>query len=78
MPTIVFILKNTDLKIKAISYLLLYNFMFIVPLIVVFVLALIGFSSQRFNAFLKNNLGRIKLLMMILFVLLGVIILVIS
>lgn len=78
VPTIVFILKNTQLKVKAATYLLLYNFMFVLPLIVVFLLSFFGFSSQRFNKELKKNLGRIKILMSILFLLLGVVILLIS
>jgi cytochrome c biogenesis protein CcdA len=75
LPTIVFILKNTSLRLKAISYLLLYNLMFILPLIVIFALSLIGFSSQRFNKYLKNNLANIKFLMFLLFLLLGLVIL---
>lgn len=78
LPTIVFILKNTDLKVKAVTYLLLYNFMFIFPLIVVFLLSLAGVSSAKFNSFLKKNLGRIKILMAIVFFCLGIFILALS
>jgi cytochrome c biogenesis protein CcdA len=78
LPTIVFILKSTHLRLKALSYLLLYNFMFVLPLVLVFALSLLGFSSQRFNKFLKENLGGIKLLMFLLFLLLGLVILWIS
>lgn len=78
VPTIVFILKNTALRLKAFGYLLLYNFMFIVPLIVVFVLSLMGFGSQWFNNFLKKNVGRIKIVMAVLFLVLGAVILLIS
>jgi len=49
--------------------------MFILPLIVIFALSLIGFSSQRFNKYLKNNLANIKFLMFLLFLLLGLVIL---
>jgi len=75
LPTIVFILKNTDLRFKALGYLLLYNFMFILPLIVVFLLSLLGVSSKRLNNFLKKNLGRIKILLAIVFICLGTLIL---
>ena len=78
LPTIVFILKNTDLKLKAVTYLFLYNFMFILPLIVIFLLFLAGVSSARFNDFLKKNLGRIKILMALVFFYLGVLILCLS
>lgn len=73
LPTIVFILKNTSLRIKAVTYLVLYNLMFILPLIVIFFLSLLGFSSQKFNNFLKRNVGGIKLLMAVLFFILGVV-----
>lgn len=75
LPTIVLILKSTDLRLKAFTYLIIYNLMFILPLICVFVLSLIGFSSQKFNEFLKKHLGRIKLLMFFLFLLLGFVLL---
>lgn len=78
IPTIVFILKNTDLKLKAATYLILYNFMFILPLIVIFLLSLAGVNSTKFNDFLKNNLGRIKILMALVFFCLGILILYLS
>ncbi|MFH1771759.1 MAG: hypothetical protein ABH872_02990 [Candidatus Omnitrophota bacterium] len=78
VPTIVFILKNTNLRLKALSYLILYNLMFILPLIVVFALSFVGFSSKRFNDLLKKNLGELKLIMFLLFFVLGVLILQVS
>lgn len=78
LPTIVFILKNTGLKLKAAAYLFLYNFMFILPLIIIFLLSLAGVSSKKFSNFLKNNLGRIKILMAFLFLCLGFFILFVS
>ena len=78
LPTIVFILKNTDLKLKAATYLVLYNLMFILPLIVIFLLSLAGVSSTRFNNFLKKHLGQIKILMALVFFCLGILILCLS
>lgn len=75
IPTIVFILKNESLRLKAVTYLFLYNFMFILPLVVIFLLSLLGFNSQKFNRFLKQNLGRIKIIMAVVFFLLGAFIL---
>jgi cytochrome c biogenesis protein CcdA len=72
LPTISFVLKSTTFKFQALGYLLLYNIMFIVPLIVIFVLALLGTSSQQFWNFLKKHLGLIKVLMAILFFGLGI------
>lgn len=78
LPTIVLILKNTNMRALAFSYLIVYNFMFILPLIIIFILSLLGFSSQKFNNFLKNNMSGIKFLMFLLFLLLGLVILWIS
>jgi cytochrome c biogenesis protein CcdA len=72
LPTITFVLKTSSLKIQALGYLLLYNIMFVVPLIAIFILALLGTTSQQFSGFLKKHLGLIKILMFILFVGLGV------
>ena len=71
VPIIVSILKYPHLRVKAFSYLLLYNFMFIVPLLAIFFLSLIGFSSKVFNDFLKKHLGLIKIVLAFVFLGLG-------
>lgn len=71
LPAISFVLKSGALKIQAWGYLLLYNTMFVVPLIVIFILALMGISSAQFSRFLKRHLGLIKILMAVLFFSLG-------
>lgn len=63
LPTVVLIMQDEALRLKALAYLLLYNLMFIVPLIVVFGLALAGYESQTFNQWLKKHLGLTKLLL---------------
>ncbi|MBN3040842.1 MAG: hypothetical protein JW867_06910 [Candidatus Omnitrophica bacterium] len=75
IPIIVSILKYPQLRIKALSYLLVYNLMFVLPLVLIFLLSLFGFSSQWFNNLLKKNLGKIKILMALIFVLLGLLVL---
>jgi cytochrome c biogenesis protein CcdA len=75
LPTIVFILRNTNLRLKALSYLVLYNLMFILPLVAVFVLTFLGVNSENFNRFLKTHMAKIKLAMFFLFILLGCVIL---
>ena len=73
IPTIVYILKNLKAyRIKALSYLLVYNLMFIFPLILIFILALIGVSSQKLNNFLRKNLFFIKIILTLIFILLGI------
>lgn len=71
LPTISFILKTAPLKIEALGYLLLYNLMFIVPLLIIFLFALLGVTSQQFSDFLKKRLLIIKALMAIVFFGLG-------
>ena len=72
LPTIVFILGVPQLRVRAFAYLLLYNFMFVLPLIVIFVLSLIGVSSKELSRFLKKNIGGIKVIMVLLFFVLGI------
>ena len=67
LPTVVLIMQDPAFRLKAIAYLVLYNVMFIVPLIAVFVLALAGYESKTFNDFLKKHLGATKLLLCLVF-----------
>lgn len=71
LPTIVLILKEADTRFwRAVAYLLLYNLMFIVPLVVIFILTLLGYESKGFNTFLKKHLGLTKLLLAMVFLVL--------
>ncbi len=72
VPTITLVLKTTDIKLQAFWYLLVYNFMFIIPLCVIFLLALWGTTSQQFSHFLKKHMLSVKALMVFLFFGLGV------
>ena len=67
LPTVVLIMQDPSFRLKAILYLLLYNLMFIVPLIVVFALAVAGYESKTFNDLLKRHLGSTKLLLCVVF-----------
>lgn len=71
LPTISFVLKSSSLQAQAWGYLLLYNIMFVLPLLVIFILALLGVSSMQFANFLKKHLGLIKILMAVIFFSLG-------
>jgi hypothetical protein len=72
VPTIAFIIKTNHQKMGAFGYLLLYNAMFIVPLLLIFLLALLGVTSMQFSHFLKRHLVTGKLLMAVLFFSLGI------
>lgn len=72
LPAITFVLKAAPLKLKAFGYLVLYNLMFILPLILIFILSLAGFTSQRFSSFFRKHFLSIKVVMTILFFTLGI------
>ena len=67
VPTCVLIMQNPQFRTQAIFYLVLYNMMFIVPLVTVFVLALLGYESKGFNDFLKKHLGIAKICLCLVF-----------
>lgn len=71
LPTIAFVLKTAPLKLQALGYLLLYNAMFIVPLLLIFILALLGVTSGQFAKFLKKHFALIKVIMAAIFFSLG-------
>ena len=75
VPTCVLILQDPHLRARAAVYLVLYNLMFIVPLVSVFVLALLGYESKGFNDFFKKHLGLTKILLCLVFLALFILLL---
>jgi hypothetical protein len=71
LPTITFMLKSSPMKLQAFGYLLWYNILFVVPLLVIFIFALLGVTSEQFSAVLKKHILTIKALMALLFFALG-------
>ncbi len=68
LPTCVVILKEAGSQSwKAAEYLIMYNLMFVLPLVLVFVLTLCGKESATFNNWLKNHLGLSKFLLCCVF-----------
>lgn len=72
LPVIISMSTMPELRGKASLYLVLYNLMFIVPLIIVFVLAYYGTTSKQFTGFLKKHAATVKIGMAIVFLILGV------
>ncbi len=72
LPTIIFVSSLPTLRTRAILYLILYNLMFIVPLVVVFILAYYGTTSRDLSAFLQRRAAAVKLGMVILFAALAI------
>ena len=71
LPTIIFVLGVPALRVRGLLYLLLYNVLFIVPLIIVFLLAYWGTTSERLGQFVNRQAGAIKIATAGLFLLLG-------
>ncbi|MFO7814367.1 MAG: glutaredoxin domain-containing protein [Halanaerobiales bacterium] len=67
LPTLIFISNVPELRTNALLYLLVYNLMFVIPLIMVFLFTYWGTSSQQWTEFSKKNFGRMKLLMTFIF-----------
>lgn len=67
LPTITFVLKDPALRLRAAGYLLLYNFMFIIPLVIIFLSALFGATSLEFGHFMKKRMALVKILMALVF-----------
>jgi cytochrome c biogenesis protein CcdA/glutaredoxin len=67
LPTIIFVTSVPELRARAIGYLALYNLLFILPLVVVFIMAYYGATSKQLANFLERNAAAVKLGMVILF-----------
>ncbi len=67
LPTIMFISTIPDLKVNALFYLLFYNLMFVVPLVLVFSFTYWGATSAQWAALTQKNFGKIKIAMTLMF-----------
>lgn len=67
LPTIGFVMAIPELRKNAIFNLVLYNIMYIVPLVGVFVMTFFGVTSEKMAAVTKKHTGSVKLLTAILF-----------
>jgi len=71
LPTIIFVSSIPELRIKAILYLILYNLLFILPLVIIFILVYYGTTSKQLTGFFQKNAATIKLAMGAVFLILG-------
>ncbi len=72
LPTIIYVSSVPELRLQSVGYLILYNVMFIIPLIIIFILAFYGTSSKQLTGFIQKRGSGIKLAMSILFLVLGI------
>jgi hypothetical protein len=72
LPTIGYIMNIPKLRVHAFFNLVLYNIMFIIPLVAIFVAVFFGITSEKMALATKEHTGTVKLLTAILFMGLGV------
>jgi cytochrome c biogenesis protein CcdA/thiol-disulfide isomerase/thioredoxin len=68
LPTIMFMVSQPEMRVRALVFLVLYNLLFILPLVVVFILAYYGTGSRQLTRFLQQRAATVKLGMTLLFV----------
>jgi len=61
LPTIIFVMGVPEMRVRAFLYLLLYNLVFILPLVVVFGLAFLGTTSEQLGRFINRHTATVKL-----------------
>ncbi len=67
LPTIIFVTNIPSLRTSALFYLILYNLMFIIPLLIIFGVVYWGVTSEQLALFLHKKASTIKLLTSLLF-----------
>ena len=68
LPTIIFVISQPQMRVRALLFLVLYNLLFILPLVVVFVLVYYGTAgSKQLTRFLQRRAAAVKLGMTLLF-----------
>ncbi|MFA6713792.1 MAG: hypothetical protein WCS27_00340 [Victivallaceae bacterium] len=71
LPTLVFLTKDLGLGSKWAFYLFLYNFMFVLPLIIIFICFYLGISKFKLIDWSKQNVVFSKILLGLFFIALG-------
>jgi hypothetical protein len=72
VPTLVVVIRESDKSTRELCYLLLYNIMFIVPLVTVFILTYFGLRTQTLLDWSKRNVVFSKVLLGLFFLLMAV------
>ncbi len=67
LPTIIFVVSRPEMRVRGLFFLVLYNLLFILPLVVVFVLVYYGTGSKQLVKFLEQRAAAVKLGMAFLF-----------
>ncbi len=72
LPTIIYVANSPHMRTTGLLYLALYNLMFILPLVGIFVIAYRGTSSEFLSNLAKGHVAPVKLGTALLFIALGV------
>jgi len=73
LPTIIFVMSVPAMRSRAVSFLVLYNLLFIAPLVVVFILVWYGTTgTKQLTGFLQRHAATVKLGTALLFLLLAI------
>jgi cytochrome c biogenesis protein CcdA/glutaredoxin len=72
VPTLMYMTKISGLRMMSFGYLILYNLMFVVPLIIIFLLSYNGIKSKTFSGFAEKHVVAIKLAITIFFFCMGI------
>ncbi len=67
LPTILFVSKAEEFRVSAVGYLVIYNMMFIIPLLAVFSLVYLGTNSEKLSVLFDRHLSSVKLATALLF-----------
>lgn len=78
LPTIIYIMGIPNYQMQAFGYLVLYNLMFITPLILIFIAAYFGVSDKKLKSILKKHVGLIKILTAVMFFVLAILMIVLT
>ncbi len=71
LPTISFVVSLDSMRTRGVLYLLLYNLAFILPLLIVLLMAVYGLSIKKLQSWFTEHVAATKLAMAILFIVLG-------
>ncbi len=78
LPTIIFVNQVSKFNLTALIYLVVYNVVFILPLMIVFTLVYFGATSRNLTMFMQKHLGTVKIMTSVLFFALGCVLLIFS
>lgn len=71
LPTIIYVTKIPGFIWNAVVYLIVYNLAFILPLVLVFLVAYFGVTSDDLSHFMRRHIAAVKLCFAILLLVLG-------